>query len=1014
MRQWLCSAHQVSRIKFMTRRVLALTCALLTAAVSVARASDRAEGTTVAANVAGKLDRALLARVESAPSRGARSRVIVRTLDGRPASALIAAVNGIPGRYFAWLGGQVAVVPDAALDHLARRPEVASISLDRPVRGTLDRTATATGARWVNEHLGVTGLGVGIATIDSGVSPWHEDLDGRVAHFADFVNAQMFAYDDYGHGTHVAGIMVGNGRAAAGTDANGAQRGVAPGAHLVVLKALDMTGNGFTSNVIAAIDYAIAKRATYNIRVLNLSVAAGVYESFTTDPLTLAAKRAVDSGIVVVAAAGNRGRDGEGQPQDGGIASPGNAPWVLTVGASNDLGTVDRRDDVVAAFSSRGPAPIDETAKPDLVAPGVNIESTADPSSALFAANPTSRLWGSTMTGSEPYLSLTGTSMAAPVVTGAIALMLEANASLTPNAVKAILEYTAEARTGYTHLTQGAGFLNARGAVELARGFAGVAVLPELSADPVRWSRQIIWGNRRIAGGMLGARANAWQLGVTWGDARTPAGESIAWGASCGDDPNDCRRAPWSTPCNVVTPDCDPSAPVDMPASDSSADLEPYRRRVMAHRLAATTRCAPASWRARKMRSLAGAGRPVPREHGHEDASDSRARLRRRRRRPWRGAAPRLLPRRDVLQPGTVRSLRPAAVPLGHHLHLQGEPAAHPQRFDDVGVVRGRLRVAAAARPERDDARRGGERVQPVHVPHQGAQPAAPDALQHGLPRDHGAGRRRRLSPARRRGRTGRSGDAPQAARRCRDDLLRRQHPGHCHGDRALHQPGGLQDLERELPLERAELLRRRRSLGGGDVDGHRVVGALDHAARGGAALPDLPHLQGVSGPHRGRAASRARDGGPAPGDDRSAGAGDRRQGSDLAVAHPAGAALRRLGRPGAGHVGQRRPGREDRGPAARHRQARGARAHPVQARAADARGVPEDSRPSQGRRRHRQLGAVSLSRGAAHPQPSRAVGRQGLPDRTQGRRDPARRAHPLGRRLLRRADGGAARITRP
>ncbi len=572
MRQWLCSAYQVSRISFMTRRVIALTCALLTAAVGVARASDRAEGSTVAINLASKLDRALLARVQAAPARGARSRVIVRTLDGRPASALIEAVNGVPGRYFAWLGGQVAIVPDAALDRLARRPEVAGISLDRPVRGTMDRTATATGARWVNEHLGVTGLGVGIATIDSGVSPWHEDLDGRVTHFADFVNAQTFAYDDYGHGTHVAGIMVGNGRAAAEKGA-GTQRGVAPGAHLVVLKALDMTGNGFTSNVIAAIDYAIANRATYNIRVLNLSVAAGVYESFTKDPLTLAAKRAVDSGIVVVAAAGNRGRDGDGQPQDGGIASPGNAPWVLTVGASNDVGTVDRRDDVVAAFSSRGPAPIDENAKPDLIAPGVNIESTADPSSALFAANPASRRWGSTKTGSEPYLSLTGTSMAAPVVTGAIALMLEANASLTPNAVKAILEYTAEARAGYTHLTQGAGFLNARGAVELARAFAGAAVVPELSADPVRWSRQIIWGNRRVAGGMLGARANAWKLGVTWGDARTASGESIAWGASCRNDQNECNPTPWTTPCNVVTPDCDPSAPMDMSGSDSGEDL---------------------------------------------------------------------------------------------------------------------------------------------------------------------------------------------------------------------------------------------------------------------------------------------------------------------------------------------------------------------------------------------------------------------------------------------------------
>jgi serine protease AprX len=440
---------------------------------------------------------------------------------------------------------------------------VAGISLDRPVRGAMDRTTVSTGSRWVTEHLGVTGLGVGVATVDSGVNPWHEDLDGRVVHFADFVNAQSLAYDDYGHGTHVAGIIAGNGRASAGgrPDATGARRGVAPGAHLIVLKALDVTGNGFTSNVIAAIDYAIAHRATYNIRVLNLSVAAGVYESFYKDPLTLAARRAVDSGIVVVAAAGNRGRDASGQPQYGGIASPGNAPWVLTVGASNDVGTVDRRDDVVAAFSSRGPSPIDENAKPDLVAPGVNIESTADPSSALYAANPSSRLWGAAKTGSEPYLSLTGTSMAAPVVTGAIALMLEANAALTPNAVKAILEYTAEAREGFNHLTQGAGFLNARGAVELARAFGGSAFAPELSSDPVRWSRHIIWGNRLVAGGMLGARASAWKPGVTWGDARTPAGEPVAWGVACRNADTECDPAPSTAPCSVITPDCDRAAP---------------------------------------------------------------------------------------------------------------------------------------------------------------------------------------------------------------------------------------------------------------------------------------------------------------------------------------------------------------------------------------------------------------------------------------------------------------------
>ncbi|HEY7501876.1 MAG TPA: S8 family peptidase [Vicinamibacterales bacterium] len=493
----------------MIRRVGVLTCVLLTIAVGSARASERPAVSKHAADA--KLDAALLARAHSpraydVPLR--KSRVIVRTANGSPASDLIDAVSGRAGRYFSWLGGQVAIVPDASLEWLASQPEVAALSLDRAVRGTIDRTARTIGARWITDALGFDGAGVGVATIDSGVTGFHEELDGRVVQFVDFVGGQPLAYDDYGHGTHVAGIIAGNGRST-----NGERRGIAPGAHLVVLKALDAAGNGYTSTVIAAIDYAIAHRMDFNIRVINLSVAAGVYESYLKDPLTLAAKRAVDAGIVVVAAAGNNGLAANGQVEYGGIASPGNAPWVVTVGASNSMGTVDRGDDIVAGFSSRGPSAIDDNAKPDLVAPGVAIEAA---------------------TASEPNMSLTGTSMAAPVVAGAIALMLEANPDLTPNAVKAILQYTSETRKGFDHFTQGAGFLNARGAVELARSFADPAWSVDFSTDPVTWNRHIIWGNRRVGGRQLGPRANAWILGVTWGDRRTPAGELVEWGMICG------------------------------------------------------------------------------------------------------------------------------------------------------------------------------------------------------------------------------------------------------------------------------------------------------------------------------------------------------------------------------------------------------------------------------------------------------------------------------------------------
>jgi subtilisin family serine protease len=210
---------------------------------------------------------------------------------------------------------------------------------------------------------------------------------------------------------------------------------------------------------------------------------------------------------------------------------------VLTVGASSHNGTVARNDDTVAAFSSRGPTYIDYAAKPDLVAPGVGIESLTDQSTVLYAAHPAARLWGTMRTATEPYSSLSGTSMAAPVVTGTIALMLQANPSLTPNLVKAILQFTAEHNAKYDDLTQGAGFLNARGAVQLARDFAaGAAASPDGTlegGDQVAWNRHINWGNRRIGGGMIRPDANAWATGVVWGATATDSGEPISWGIAC-------------------------------------------------------------------------------------------------------------------------------------------------------------------------------------------------------------------------------------------------------------------------------------------------------------------------------------------------------------------------------------------------------------------------------------------------------------------------------------------------
>ena len=461
------------------------------------------------------------------------SQVIVRSADGS-VHGIQSGIRGAGGTLRRSLPGQasqVAVVPNAALAALAASPAVASVSLDRVVVGAMERTSAAIGAAAVREQLGYSGAGVGVAIIDSGITGWHDDLgDGsegqRVTRFVDLVNGRDLPYDGYGHGTHVAGIIAGN-----GFDSGGARTGIAPAAHLLVIKALDDAGRGRVSDVIAAIDYVIGHRNALGIRVINLSLAAGVYESVATDPLAIATSRAVKAGLVVVAAAGNQGVSAAERDQYGGVTSPGNAPWVLTVGGFSHMGTITREDDRMASFSSRGPSAIDHAAKPDLVAPAVGIESLATPNSALYVSWSDFLLPGTVATSYLPYLSLSGTSMAAPTVSGTVALMLQANSALTPNAVKAILQYTSRSYTSYDPLTQGAGFLNAKGAVELA---AYLAKGPTTAyPDTSRWNRRLIWGNEQVRSGRLTAQANAWDLDVTWGDTVTERGSPIEWGNLC-------------------------------------------------------------------------------------------------------------------------------------------------------------------------------------------------------------------------------------------------------------------------------------------------------------------------------------------------------------------------------------------------------------------------------------------------------------------------------------------------
>ena len=475
-----------------------------------------------------------------------RSRVIIRGVsDASDAEVgdIIRGAGGNPGKSLHLIKGRVADLPNGALMALANHPRVALVSEDRVISGAMERTGATVGATTVRQNFGYDGSGIGVAVIDSGIGGGVDDLAGtngapRVDGFVDFVNGQSAAYDDYGHGTHVAGIIAGN-----GFDSGGLRTGIAPGARLIALKVLDSTGNGHISDVIDALDYVVSHKDELNIRVINLSVATGVYESYETDPLTVAADTAVKAGIVVVAAAGNNGRASDGRQHHGGVTAPGNTPSVLTVGASSHMGTIDRADDTIATFSSRGPAAIDYGAKPDLVAPGVGIESLSNPHSIFYSTKQQYLLAGTVATTYLPYLSLSGTSMAAPVVTGTVALMLQANPSLTPNAIKAILQYTAEAHDGYDPLTQGAGFLNALGAVQLAQYLSAPWANP-YPADSL-WSKNLIWGNQLVRGGRLRASANAWSTDVTWGASATPGGQSIEWGVLCAKGVCGWAVGPW-------------------------------------------------------------------------------------------------------------------------------------------------------------------------------------------------------------------------------------------------------------------------------------------------------------------------------------------------------------------------------------------------------------------------------------------------------------------------------------
>ncbi len=293
---------------------------------------------------------------------------------------------------------------------------------------------------------GYKGQGVTIAVIDTGIYP-HNDYKDRIVGFKDWVAGRTEAYDDQGHGTHVAGDALGDGKMSAGK-----YMGPAPESDLVGIKVLDKHGSGRLSDIIKGVNWAVDNKEKYGIDIINMSLGGPGFASYQNDPVARSVGAAVDAGIHALVAGGNSG------PKPETIGTPGNHPKAFTVGALNDQGTVSRADDTVANFSSRGPTKFDGLTKPDILSPGVNITAANAPGSALDRA-PVPHV------GTQ-YITISGTSMATPVMAGVVAALLSANPNVTPAQLKSIFMDTADKLEGVDANSQGAGMVDPGEALE--------------------------------------------------------------------------------------------------------------------------------------------------------------------------------------------------------------------------------------------------------------------------------------------------------------------------------------------------------------------------------------------------------------------------------------------------------------------------------------------------------------------------------------------------------------------
>lgn len=261
---------------------------------------------------------------------------------------------------------------------------------------------------------GFYGQKITTVVLDTGIYP-HFDLQEQILFFKDFVNKKKKPYDDCSHGTHVSGIICGNGKAS-----RGRFMGIAPKSKVIHLKVLDKRGNGNITDVIQGIEWCLKNKENYQIRIMNISVGALVRKENKKEKLLIEwVEKAWDAGIVVVVAAGNMG------PSDSSITVPGNSKKVITVGACDDYETILHKNKIASNYSGRGPTE-ECVCKPDISAPGTNVISCA------------------AMRGKDHFYGRkSGTSMATPVVSGCIALMLSKYPDMTNVEVKMRLRESA-------------------------------------------------------------------------------------------------------------------------------------------------------------------------------------------------------------------------------------------------------------------------------------------------------------------------------------------------------------------------------------------------------------------------------------------------------------------------------------------------------------------------------------------------------------------------------------------